>query len=202
MYTHETIPDGTYEGNPTTCGTIWNKEHTDQQYIIEVGVKVPIGRNDAGEVEYEVVLMNKYCNIKTDEGLGYTLQDLETCGADISNGQLQDFIVDPNVTVICKVSTDEYGKKLRSIFPNTPREAGYLIKKSGLSSEESKTLLTDVNSRLAALRARRQDNQPIGQVAKGQNTPAGQATKPSAAQQTQSDAQTKEKMEKRKRVPI
>jgi len=156
MFTVHNIPEGTYEANPIMVGITRTKnEHI--QLAFECGLKVFLGD---GSDKFDVVRLTKFGGIESDEGLMYAAQDAENCGCD-TNLPIEQWKVNPKLTVICKVVRDEYGTKLKSIFKNEPLEAGYLIRKNALDEGMAQEVVSDLNARMAALRAAKNDAKPV-----------------------------------------
>lgn len=170
LYTINDVPDGMYRASPVACG-ITKTEKGHIQFAIECAVKVPL---DDGE--FAVVNMTKFGGIETDEGMTYAMQDAENVGCDTSK-PMEQWTVDPKITVVCKVLRDEYGVKLKSIFPDRPLEAGFLIKKMEIPAEEKEHHMNEVNARLAAIRAKRADGGTVGKTPSAPNGGGGESKK-------------------------
>lgn len=184
LYTLEDVPDGTYRANPIMCGFTKAQKAGSKQFAIECRIHV---RAENGETIY--VNATKFGGVDTDEGAGYALQDAENCGVDTAL-PIDQWQVNPEVTVIAKVVRDEYGVKLKSIFADKPLEAGFLIKKNAIPDDEKPLAFQEMNDRFAMLRKNRADGtQPP--------TPASSA-KPAQAQAAPDSKTTA----KRSRVPI
>lgn len=183
MYTSQNIPEGQYKGHPRKCGVV-KTDNGYLQFAIECAIIVPL--NDGN---YEEVAMTKFGGIDSDEGFGYAIQDGENVGCDVTK-PIEEWEVDTKLTVVCVVKKDDYGLKLKSIFKDTPLEAGFLINKMAIPQEDKAVILPDLNARRAAILKARNDAKPL----EGKN---GGGTPP---QQNPDDA--KRKVEKAKRQPL
>jgi hypothetical protein len=184
LFTLNDVPDGSYRANPRACGVIKTAKAGARQFAIEVSLKVPVELED-GKKGIERVNATKFGGIDTDEGMLYAIQDAENVGCDINEPDMEKWVVNPDLSVIVKVETDDYGKKIKSIFPDKPLEAGFMIKKQAIPEDERALQMQDINARMAAVRASRA---------------AGKQIEKSSG--PKADAGPTETVKKNKRVPI
>jgi len=152
------INEGYYYGNPTVMGLITTRNGF-AQLAIEVAIEVPAGKNADGTDKFNIVKMTKFGGLK-DQGLTYTMQDAENCGADVTNVDIRTWVTNPTRRVRVHVVMEEYeGKvrpKLKSIFdPNSQQESGFLIQKQAMPTDMAASVAADARGRIQAILAQR-----------------------------------------------
>lgn len=137
------IDEGTYAAKPTCCGLTVSKNGYDQ-FAIEVAIDLVNSQTK----ETRTVHMTKFGGLD-DGGLEYTVRDAETCGCDTTQ-DIRRWAIDPTREIRGKIVVDEYGPKLKSIFPAD----GVLIKKQAMDDARKASVAKSTNARIAALRNR------------------------------------------------
>lgn len=165
MYDRTNLPDGYYMAKPTAWGLIITEKNHVEQFAIECAVMLTA---DDG-TEY-TVSFTKFGGLD-GEGLQYTMQDAEICGAKVYEEEdIRKWELDKTKTVKVHVVADgQYGPKLKSIFG--PDSGGILIGKLKMDEATAAERAPGINERIAALKALR-----------AQNTPSGVQTRPASQQ--------------------
>lgn len=160
--TTENLPDGYYEAKPT-CGGMTRKEPREGSeepgkvnYTIELQLLVP--QSDPPRF----VTRTKFGTIDdrdTDDSVGYTARDAETCGCDINKNPAE-WVVDTNRTVNVKLvtsaaaSNNDKTYQNMQIYPLRPYEQkpGLLVNKYKVEGAEAVSLGANTAKRLQKIR--------------------------------------------------
>lgn len=135
------VKPGYYPMKPVACGMSVSKKGV-PQFILEF--EVTVGKPG------ETVKLQKYSSLNNDEYLDYTFKDAELCGCDTGK-LMKDWRVDPKRQLEGKVVVDEYGPKVKGIYPqdNTP---GASLKRMAPKAEEMDAISLDIQERIRRLR--------------------------------------------------